>query len=128
MKRGGPLSRHTRLERTARIRPVNRERRARAYARNFGERAEHVRAMRCLVADRMGHLCRTRIVAAHVIARGMGGAKGDRRDLIPLCWESHEWAGERGTDARARFEQFYGIDLQAEAARIASELDARGLP
>jgi hypothetical protein len=89
--------------------------------------------MGCLVAGSGG--CEGDPVAAHVIARGMGGAKGGRRHLVGLCWHHHNEAGERPgmahqddpTTARAIFEKRHGVDLQAEAARVAAELDTRGI-
>jgi hypothetical protein len=137
------LNRHT---------PLVRRNRARAralHARNFGERAEAVRAMDCLTGCRClvhSHVscddgtwdehharCEGPTQAAHVIARGMGGAKGDRRQLVPLCARHHEEAGEgswkdQQPSKRAAFEKRYGLDLKAEAERIAIELDGRELP
>ena len=138
MQRGKPLARGTRIN------PVNRKRKAATFARNFGDRGEAVRAMRCLVAVAMlgsidrnasnawvysSSYCRPpfETQAAHATARGMGGAKGDRRDLVPLCAKHHAEAGEARTSARADFERRYSLDLQAEAARIAAELDDRGI-
>lgn len=117
MKRLVALHRRTPMKR------INAERRAKLFARNFGKRSSAVRAMPCLVAG-----CRKESQAAHVRARGMGGARGDRRDLVPLCAHHHREAGERRTTARLAFQAFYLLDLEAEAARIAAELDAKGLP
>lgn len=133
MKRGGRLKR-TGLSRTTRINPVNKTRRAKTSARNFGERGQPVRDMGCLCAGPLsqGRIglshCMGDIQAAHVIARGMGGAKGDRRDLVPLCARHHEEAGERGTSKRAAFQDAFGLDLDTEAKRIASLLDDQGIP
>ncbi len=145
LKRGSPLTRSTR------VRASNPARRAKTFARNFGERGEAVRAMSCLVhwrrcqleADGSPRLTSNDAIrfmqsssmcpasetrqAAHVRARGMGGAKGDRRDLVPLCAKHHAEAGEHRTSARAAFEARYRLDLIAEAERIAVELDERGL-
>ena len=116
LTRSTPLRRSTPLGR-------NRKRAAKLYARNFGERADAIRAMQCLV-----HGCPRPSQAAHTRARGMGGAKGDRRELVPLCAEHHREAGERRTSARADFERVHGLDLEAEALRLAECLDAEGLP
>ena len=138
LKRGSPLTRSTR------VRASNPARRAKTFARNFGERGEAVRAMGCLVRSRVmesGNFASWTyspswcpsggddrdVQAAHVRARGMGGAKGDRRDLVPLCAKHHAEAGEHRTSARAAFEARYRLDLVAEAERIAVELDERGL-
>jgi hypothetical protein len=124
MKRGKPLRRRTRIKAT------NPERRKRAFARNFGTRGEAVRAMGCLAAGVWGSAdeagCYDSTQACHSIARGMGGAKGDRRNLVPLCGRHHSESGERGTSQRAEFERVHGLDLQAEAARIAEQLDREG--
>jgi hypothetical protein len=124
------------MQRT-RIKPTNTKRRRKAFARNYGERGDAVRLMTCLCADMdWPHpdvdACSGPVQAAHAIARGMGGAKGDRRQLVPLCALHHEEAGEGSRKAeqpskRAAFEARYGLDVQAEAERIAVELDARGL-
>lgn len=141
-----PLAQGQAITRSTRLAPVNRERKAKVFARNFGERAKAVRAMVCLVIARNATValgtvnryeawehsasrCSSWLVqAAHVRARGMGGAKGDRRDLVPLCDRHHRESGEFRTSQRTDFERRYGLDLQAEAARIAAELDEKGLP
>lgn len=122
----------------------NAKRRAALHARNFGEEAKRVRAMPCLGLVRIGEwrwegreigeewcLCDGAIAAAHVTARGMGGVKSGRFDIVPLCAHHHREAGEAGTSQRATFEQCYGLDLRAEADRIALEharpLGIRGL-
>jgi hypothetical protein len=122
------LSRKTPLRRRKRVPAVNRERRARLHERNYGDRGEAVRKMLCTIAGRWlmrGRPCRGRIHAAHVVARGMGGHNGDRRQLIPLCADHH---GEQGSIGVKSFAALYEVDLHAEAARIAVELDERGLP
>jgi hypothetical protein len=135
LARGKPLERTSSLKRTAapkrrtRVRPTNPERKAETFARNFGPRGEAVRAMPCLCARGPWSLrCGQPAEAAHARARGMGGAKGDRRDLVPLSRKHHDEAGEARTSQRAAFELRHGLDLFAEADRIAAELDARGLP
>ena len=113
----------TPLKRKTRLRARNPERRAAAFARNFGDRGAAVRAMRCLVPG-----CRHDPQAAHAIARGMGGVKGSLRHLVPLCSAHHRDAGENRTSQRARFEAAHGLDLIAEAERIALLLDAQETP
>jgi hypothetical protein len=103
------------------MRRSNPARRRKAYERNYGERAEHVRDMRCLVDN---HECRGRVVAAHVKARGMGGCNGDRRSLVPLCWAHHD---EQGGVGIATFQARHGLDLHAKAEEIAHELDDAGV-
>lgn len=116
------LTRRAPMKRTW-LKPRNDRRRAEMHARNFGLRGDAVRAMPCLVPG-----CRRPTVAAHAKARKMGGCGGDRRELVPLCQPDHQEAGEFRTSARAAFESRHGLDLVAEAARIAAELDQRGLP
>ena len=105
---------------------ANPARRAKMFERNFGARASHVRRMRCLCAASC--TCAGLVQAAHVVARGMGGCGGDKRDLVPLCGLHHEESGPRRSSKRAAFEVRHGVNLQAEARRIAIELDTRGLP
>lgn len=115
---------------------VNAARRRKQYARNFGERASNVRQMPCLILVKwyrqafsvLQPQCAGQSHAAHARARGMGGCKGDRRMLLPLCAEHHREAGEYGTTQRAEFEAKYDIDLMVEADRIAVQFDREGLP
>jgi hypothetical protein len=145
LHRRTPLGRGAPLTRSKPVRERNGKRAAKKHARNFGERAEAVRGMECLVPVAVrrkpdneyprwvmspSYCCRPcdPVQAAHARARGMGGAKGNSSDLVPLCAKHHAEAGEYGTSQRADFERRYGIDLTAKAERIAIELDARGLP
>lgn len=133
----------------------NPERRAAALERNYGAphpergdtRADRIRAMTCLgrrVPAGGGwvpvHVCSGSVQAAHVDARGMSGRGGDRRKLAPLCATAHREAGELpslwmrsdpgryATTQRGRWEQRHGVDLLAEADRIAEQLTAEGYP
>ncbi|RUP35810.1 MAG: hypothetical protein EKK60_16890 [Gordonia sp. (in: high G+C Gram-positive bacteria)] len=117
MRRGGPLARRSPLKRKTRLAPVNRKRAAARRAEAFGGRGEAVRGMACLV----GQGCHGRIHAAHVRSRGAGGT---RRDLVPLCELHHREQHQRGIRT---FEAAHGLDLSGEAARVAVELDARGI-
>jgi hypothetical protein len=152
LQRRTPLARGKAIARLTRLAPVNRKRKAAAFERNFGKRAEHVRASGCIIGQALareldevedfasrlvvavGHEQTGRACdfgpaqAAHARARGMGGCKGDRRDLVPLCARHHAQAGELGTSQRADFERLHSISITAEAARIAAELDERGIP
>lgn len=116
-----PLKRKTPLRRTGNIKATNPKRRRESFARNYGERGEAVRAMRCLV----GIGCRGPVQAAHVKARGMGGRGGDRRSLVPFCAGHHDEQTRRGGKT---FAAVHRLNLDAEAERIAYELDACGLP
>lgn len=111
----------TRIHRAAK--PMRRQNRKRAAARqveDFGERGAAIRAMPCLIADT--HTCGGKMEAAHAKSRGAGG---DRRHLVPLCSLAHREQHDRGV---ATFQTKHGVNLLAEADRIARELDARGLP
>ena len=112
--------------RKTRLRSVNPERRARTFARNYGERGDPIRAMQCAVPghSRSPTRCWGRIEAAHVVARGMGGAHGDRRDLVPLC-AGHHW--EQTMTGIRRFQTKYGIDLTELAATLAAGMDEAGI-
>lgn len=117
MRRGKPPQRKTWINR------VNRERRAKLYARNFGEggeRGEVVRSMACLA--RGDGRCSGPIEAAHVVARGMGGCNSSSRQLVPLCRGHHREQGDRGIRT---FEARHGLDLDAEARRVAEVVDER---
>lgn len=113
LKRGAPLARHTRL------RPVNKERKLERYEQAFGDRAELIRAMPCLL---LGSGCWGPIEAAHVRSRGAGGTK---RDLVPLCSAHHREQHDQGTKT---FAARHGLDLRAAADRLARELDDRRVP
>ena len=78
------------------------------------KRTDRVRAMPCLVPG-----CMQRVEACHARARGMGGAKGSWRDLVPLCREHHEEAGEHRTSKRHAFELRHGVSLTIAAAELA---------
>lgn len=123
MKRGAPLQRRAPLRRRTWIRRANPERRARMFARNFGEggeRGEVVRSMACLA--RGDGRCSGPIEAAHVVARGMGGCNSSSRQLVPLCRGHHREQGDRGIRT---FEARHGLDLDAEARRVAEVVDER---
>lgn len=97
------------IARRSRINPINRVRRAWKFQRNFGPHAEWIRSLPCVLT---GRGCSGPVEAAHAVARGMGGCKGSRKDLVPLCCGHHEQQ-ERGFET---FERAYSIDLSALAA------------
>jgi hypothetical protein len=115
------MHRRTPLKRRTPLRQVNRARRAKIHARNFGDAAVVVRSMPCLVVG-----CREPAEAAHARARGMGGVKGSSRDLVPLCRAHHIEAGEARTSKRHAFEVRHGISLTARAAELAEQRDKDG--
>lgn len=126
MKRGRPPRRRRRLEpgekglarakglepgdgpsRKGRIRPVNRARRAKRHARDFGTKAKWIRSQPCVVSGQ-----RVGIVAAHVKSRGAGGGA---EWLVPLRWDLHE---EQHTVGILTFQERHRIDLVREARRL----------
>ena len=116
------------------LRQRNPERRKKAFDRNFGTRRAWIVSLGCLLACHPLHRCTGKVEAAHVTARGMGGAKGDRRKQVPLCEGGHKEAGEHpglgrweGTQ-RALFQAKYDKDLMAEAEDLALRADALGYP
>lgn len=150
LKRKSGLRRSAKPMKRTRVRPVNRERKAERFDRNFGPESDAVRAMPCLCMDQdagaffyeleLAHthgvpdaivLCSGDTEAAHAVPRGMGGANSDKYKIAPLCHAHHEEAGEARTSKRAAFELRYGLDLIAEADRIAAShappLGIRGL-
>lgn len=103
----------------------NAKRKAAKHDRNYGvggRRGDAVRSMPCLTArvrGRIGGWCSGRIEASHAVARGMGGVGGDARSLVPHCSACHLWYGR---DPQG-YERQTGIDVSAEARRVAAELD-----
>lgn len=129
-----PLKRTGRLKRYTRLNPVNRARRAKRYVQNFGVRAELVRKMWCVVAQRYHDRhgwgradaekmagCEGTIQAAHVKSRGAGG---DRRELVALCWKHH---GEQHAMGIASFQRLYDVDLRKVADENAARFDEMGI-
>lgn len=131
-QRSKPLARGPGPKRKTPLKASNPKRRAEKYKRNYGHRRGWIVEQGCVIAGHPLHRCRGRVVAAHVIARGMGGEKGDLRKQVGLCESAHEEAGEypgigrwEGTK-RAGFEQRYEIDLLAKAEELAMAADALG--
>jgi hypothetical protein len=101
-------------------------------ARNFGAEAPAIRERPCIVnlsrRRVVDSLCRGAVQAAHVVARGMGGAHGGRFDLVPMCALHH---GQQSTKGIKSFADLYHLDLRAIADQYALEheppLGIRGL-
>lgn len=94
--------------RRGRLRPVNRERQAWKYERNFGVYSEWIRRQDCATCGK-----RAPSEASHVDARGMGGCGGDKWSLIPQCMDCHkEYEGGKKT-YRTRLMVEKGIELRA---------------
>lgn len=111
------------LRRRMPMRRSNPARKAAKYKRNFGERGAAVREMACLLVST--NECEGAIQSAHVSARGMGGVKGDRFQLVPFCGKHHTIQGRM---APRDFAARYKINLPHHASHIADELTARGIP
>lgn len=115
MKRGGPIARRTRL------RPVNPSRKAKLYARNFGEWADVIRGLPCVTCG-VGPPSDP----SHTRTRGAGG---DLKTIVPMCRACHQhfeehplelkklrpvaaalWAlGEKGGADRMTLEEMKGV-------------------
>jgi hypothetical protein len=91
-----------------RVRAVNPKRKAQRFARDFGDHADFIRSLPCVV----GAGCTGGIEAHHEPPRGSGGR---RSDLVPVCTGHHR---ERHSKGRPAFELRYGLDLKATAARL----------
>lgn len=91
MKRSGPLRRRAWLKRS------NPERKAKRYARDFGELADHVRTLPCAACNHPPPSD-----PAHVKSRGAGGhARLDSGDgnILPLCRICHREQHAQGWGA-----------------------------
>lgn len=103
-------------------RKVNRKRRAKLFARNFGEKGAWCRSKRSCVSGRWG----TRLdpmVASHAQARGMGGCGGDLSTLVPMLWsENQDYSDLPETKWLAK----YGVS-KARVREMASECHAEWL-
>lgn len=101
---------------------MNPERRRRKYERNFRgpwegyDHAEWVRGQLCAAVS--SGRCSGAIQAAHVRARGMGGAKGDWTDLVPLCAHHHRVLDLECGNRPHLFLRREGVDLERLAARL----------
>lgn len=97
------------LRRSA-IRRVNRARKARLQAKQFGEQAALCRTLPCCV-------CGSRpAVPHHVVSRGAGGLD---RDCAPLCPECHLTVHFQGWQS---FQREWGVDLAAVARELAGRV------
>jgi len=105
VKRGGPIRRRTP------VRPVNQERLDRRRAKQFGPQSDLARSLPCCVcsADPPSD-------PHHVCSRGAGGVDAD---CVSLCRACHSELHRIG---RRSFEWLHGIDLKAEARRLAKQL------
>ena len=119
MKRRKPLERRTgitsrkQLNRKKTVKRKNARRSAKEFRRAYGsrERVRAVQAMPCVVCGALPS------ENAHVRSRGAGGGAAD---IVPLCMAHHREQHDVGI---ATFQERHSIDLAAEAARVASELE-----
>lgn len=106
------------------MRAVNGQRKKIRLARNFGEEAAAVRAMKCCIEGRGLHVCRydaalfedAWIKQSHPAHNPSTGAGGGRFDLAPMCADAHDEQHRRGVKG---FEKTYSIDLRKLADEIA---------
>jgi hypothetical protein len=124
---GGP-------KRRTKIKATNSKRRAAKWEKNYGARRAWIVSLGCFIAGHPLHRCKGSLESAHVIARGAGGAKGNRRHQVCQCSAAAKEAGEHpgigrweGTQ-RAVFQAKYTVDLVATAAELAERADALGYP
>lgn len=95
MKRSKPLARTSRLARGARIKAVNRPRRASEFQRCYHsrERVRWVKGLGCLVCLTVSPLFYTMSAGkcdnAHVGGNGGMGRKGPYTEIVPLCRKHH---------------------------------------
>jgi hypothetical protein len=104
------------------LNPRNGKRIAKMRKRNFPDRDGSERCLIAVKAQPMHTIpagwsgCWGEIDPAHVTPRGNGGCNSSKDDVVWLCRGHH---GEQEGRTKA-FEQRYGVDLKAEAARRAS--------
>lgn len=103
------------LQRSGPIKPVNRERRERNWEDYYGsvERVKAIQRLSCLACGS------TPSQNAHVRSRAAGGTW---KDVVPLCGKCHTEQHQVGVET---FQERRGLDLEAEAARLAREVPAR---
>jgi hypothetical protein len=106
------------VKRTSKPLPaVNRKRRAKLTARQFGDHAEYIRSLPCVIRGMDAGECGPS-EAAHVRSRGAGGTAAD---LVPLCLRHH---AEQHVTGIETFQERYEIDLRAIAADLWASRDA----
>jgi len=103
------IERHTPLRQGKPLARVNPARKKKLHEKQFGNYAELVRSLPCVVCDR------SPCDPHHVRSRGAGG---DKSDLCPLCRRCHALLHTMG---RESFEHRFQLDLEAEAATLWAE-------
>lgn len=89
------------------VNPVNRERRAERHEESFGEYADEIRKLDCVVPG-----CPEPSIAAHFKSRGAGGK---RQSLFPACIAHHD---EQHALGITTWQQKHGLDLEAITAHL----------
>jgi hypothetical protein len=97
------------------IKPRNEKRAKKRHDECYAEQADACRKRPCLVPKCWKRPC----VPHHAVSRGAGG-KDDQ--CVPLCWEHHSWAHDKPA---SEFLERFGVDLEAEASKLAAELERR---
>lgn len=123
MKRTGPITRAglKELRRTGVIKPKRRRSRQHLrdeYARKYGseERVQAIKAMPCCVPGCDSTPCDN----AHIKGGGMG-RKSDWTHIANLC-RFHHIARDQVLGSNERFQEVYGISLEAVAAQLAASV------
>lgn len=93
----------------------NEARMAKRNAESFGEQAALCRRRPCLVPG-----CRNRPSVPHHTRTRAAGGKDDC--TVPLCFDHHSFAHDHGNSA---LEEKHGVSLEAEAAKLAAELERK---
>lgn len=99
-RRSKPLQRGGYLNRNTRMAPVNKERKAKAFAKDFGPLAFHVRTHACVCCGSDA----SNTQACHVKSKGAGGhAWNDdgSGNLLPMCGVHHRYQHDHGWKALA---------------------------
>ena len=94
------------MRRRTRIAPINRERKAKLAAIQYGRKAAWIRTLPCEACGAWP------TVAHHVRTKGAGGSSDD---LAPLCAECHDLVHTLG---RSTFRRVSGVNLIAAATRL----------
>lgn len=86
LKRATPLRRYTPMGRRVGPKQVNKKRKAKRFARDFGEQSDFVRTQPCCVCL---HECRAQTSPTEVHHEPPRSCGGRDRDTLPLCTEHH---------------------------------------
>lgn len=103
-------------KRKTRLRGRNAKRHTAEWLREHGsvDRVKWVKTLACIIADQ--HTCEGPIENAHIKGDGTS-RKADARFIVPACRLAHRGTGGMHAGIET-FAARYGLDLEAEAARI----------